>query len=66
MPKSEIPSIAVSITPENISVNQLATRLRTSQCAMVGTVDDGKLHLDLRTVFPHQDTKVIEALSTAL
>ncbi|BDS05703.1 L-seryl-tRNA(Sec) selenium transferase [Oceaniferula spumae] len=62
MPKSEIPSIAISITPENISVNKLATQLRTGKRAIVGVVDDGKLHLDLRTVFNHQDSALVEAL----
>jgi len=62
MPKSEIPSVAIAITPKNLSVNKLATRLRTGNRAIVGVVDDGKLHLDLRTVFPHQDQLLIEAL----
>ena len=64
MPKSEIPSIAITITPESISVNQMSKKLRTGTPALVGTVDDGKLHLDLRTVFPHQDAALIERVST--
>ena len=63
MPKSEIPSIAISITPEKVSVNKMATNLRTANPAMVGTVESGRLHLDLRTVFPHQDQAVISLLS---
>ena len=64
MPKSEIPSITITITPESISVNQMSKKLRTGTPALVGTVDDGKLHLDLRTVFPHQDAALIERVST--
>ena len=63
MPKSEIPSTAISITPEKVSVNKMATNLRTANPAMVGTVESGRLHLDLRTVFPHQDQAVISLLS---
>lgn len=62
MPKSEIPSIAISITPNNQSVNQLASRLRTGSPAVVGTVVDNALHLDLRTVFEHQDVQLVEAV----
>jgi len=63
MPKSEIPSISISITPENASVNKIATRLRTGTPAVVGTVENGKLHLDLRTVFPHQDEALAGRIS---
>jgi len=55
MPKSQIPSVAISITPKNISVTKLAKQLRTGTPSIVGSIDDGKLNLDLRTVFPHQD-----------
>lgn len=66
MPKSEIPSVAISISPENMSVTKLAKRLRTGTPAMVGTVVEGRLHLDLRTVFSHQDAGLKGALSTAI
>ena len=65
MPKSEIPSVSISITPEKISVNQMAKRLRTGTPAAVGTVDGDRLHLDLRTVFPHQDQTLAKILSQA-
>ena len=65
MPKSEIPSIAISITPEKISVNKMATLLRTGSPAIVGTVEGGQLHLDLRTVFPHQDEDVTMVLANS-
>lgn len=66
MPQSEIPSVAVTITPENISVTRLAKHLRIGTPSVVGTVEGGKLHLDIRTVFPHQDGDIIEALTSVL
>lgn len=72
MPKSEIPSIAITITPTNISVNKMAQRLRTGTRAgtktraVVGTVVEGKLHLDLRTVFDHQDSLLTDAINQAI
>ena len=66
MPQSEIPSAAVTITPENISVTRLARNLRTGTPSVVGTVEGGKLHLDMRTVFPHQDANIVRALESVL
>lgn len=66
MPKSEIPSVAISITPANVSITKLARLLRTGSPAIVGTVIEGKIRLDLRTVFEHQDARVTEALITVL
>lgn len=62
MPKSAIPSAALRIAPRNIAVEQLAARLRSQAPALVGTIYDNALHLDLRTVFPHQDTLVADLI----
>ena len=66
MPKSEIPSVAITVTPENISVTRLAKLLRTGTPSVVGTVEGGKLRLDVRTVFPHQDGDIVKALKSVL
>jgi L-seryl-tRNA(Ser) seleniumtransferase len=66
MPKSEIPSVAVSIRPDGVSLNTLSRKLRIGTPAVVGVVENEQLHLDLRTVFPHQDQDIKKALSVAL
>ncbi len=66
MPKSEIPSIAIRIAPESLSVNQLAYRLRTGDPAVVATVVDDALQLDLRTIFEIQDEIVSKAITSVL
>lgn len=66
MPKSEIPSIAIRIAPRDVSVNQLAYRLRTGNPPVVGTVVENMLHLDLRTVFKNQDALLAKAIKTSL
>ena len=66
MPKSEIPSIAISIKPQNISLNKLARMLRIGTPAIVGVTENEQIHLDLRTVFSHQDTDIKKALSELL
>ena len=66
MPKSEIPSVAIRVSPKDLSVNKLASLLRTGKPAVVGTVAEQALSLDLRTVFPHQDKALGEAMAHVL
>jgi L-seryl-tRNA(Ser) seleniumtransferase len=66
MPKSEIPSISLQIKPTSQSVEKLARALRTGTPALVGHTQDDALCLNLRSVFPHQDEAVLEALKAAL
>jgi L-seryl-tRNA(Ser) seleniumtransferase len=66
LPRSEIDSVAVSLKPLNSSARELATRLRACSPPIIGTVANGTVNLDLRTVFPHQDTLLQAAVTTAL
>lgn len=66
MPKSEIPSLAIRLTPQGCSVDDLAARLRTGTPALVGYTEDNALHLNLRTVFPQQDTALTSAVLKAI
>lgn len=65
MPRSEIPSIAIIISPTTTSTSKLAKSLRTGTPSVVGSIEDGKLRLDLRTVFEHQDEALVTALTSA-
>lgn len=66
MPRSEIPSIALSIKPLNMSLNKFAKQLRIGTPAIVGYTDDGQLCLDLRTIFDWQDQLISERLKELL
>lgn len=66
MPTSQIPSIALSITPTGISLNKLSRLLRTGTPAIVGYTDQDKFYLDLRTIFPWQDQDITTQLSKVL
>ncbi len=44
---------------------ELAYRLRTGEPAVMGRLRDGKLVLDLRTVFPHQEAALVDAVRRA-
>jgi len=67
MPTSEIPSIALRLTPpQNTSLTKFAKTLRTGEHPIVGYTTDNHLHLDLRTVLPHQDETLIQELKKIL
>jgi len=66
MPTSQIPSIALTITPTGISLNKLSRLLRTSTPAIVGYTDNNTLKLDLRTIFDWQDKDVAQQLQHIL
>lgn len=66
MPRSEFPSVAIKLVPNNQSVTKLARKLRLSESALVGYTTDDALFIDLRTVFPETDVDVKEALESAL
>jgi L-seryl-tRNA(Ser) seleniumtransferase len=44
----------------------LASRLRAGEPSVVGRVEDGAVHLDLRTIDPSEDGDVVSALERAL
>jgi L-seryl-tRNA(Ser) seleniumtransferase len=65
LPRSIIPSITIDILPENGSLENFARVLRLFAPPVIGYVHDGRFKLDLRTIFPHQDDPVIDAIRTA-
>lgn len=64
-PRAIIPSITIEITPENISPNEFAARLRSQTPPVVGYIAQGAFKLDLRTIFPEQDDIAVDAIRSA-
>jgi L-seryl-tRNA(Ser) seleniumtransferase len=62
LPDQKMPSWVVEVATDTVSDAELAQRLRTGDPAVVGRVRDGKVVLDVRTVFEHQ----IEALAACV
>jgi L-seryl-tRNA(Ser) seleniumtransferase len=54
-PSSVLPTIVLALTCDGLSADELATRLRGSDPPIIARVDEGRVLLDLRTVFPEQD-----------
>jgi L-seryl-tRNA(Ser) seleniumtransferase len=65
LPRSLLSSITIDILPDNCSVQEFASMLRRSVPPIVGYVANERLKLDLRTIFPHQDDLVVDAIRTA-
>jgi L-seryl-tRNA(Ser) seleniumtransferase len=65
LPKSTRTSVAIEIVPRCCSPAELASRLRHSTPPVIGYVSNDRFKLDLRTIFPHQDEAVVEAIRAA-
>jgi L-seryl-tRNA(Ser) seleniumtransferase len=66
LPDQPMKTMVLEIGAKSLSDADLAYRLRTSSPAVMGRLRDGKLLLDLRTVFPEQENGLVEALAGAL
>jgi L-seryl-tRNA(Ser) seleniumtransferase len=61
-PSAVLPTKLVALTHEGLSADAVASRLRTGDPAILARVEEGRVLLDLRTVFPEQDHVVLSAL----
>ena len=64
-PEVEIPSWTVRVDPAPLGADERARRLRLGRPPLVVRVEEGRVVLDLRTVFPEQDADVMAALASA-
>ena len=62
-PSSVLPTRILAVTCEGFSADELATQLRCSEPPIVARVEEGRVLLDLRTVFPEQDVAIADALN---
>jgi L-seryl-tRNA(Ser) seleniumtransferase len=60
-PSAVLPTRLLAISAEGLSADELAARLRLSTPPIIARVEEGRVLLDLRTVFPEQDEAVIHA-----
>lgn len=61
-PTSTLPTFLLAVTAQSLSADELAERLRLSTPAIVGRVEEGRVLLDLRTVFENEEQLVVDAL----
>jgi len=61
-PSSVLPTRLLALSCAGLSADELAARLRASDPPVVARVDEGRVLLDLRTVFTEQDRLIAGAL----
>jgi L-seryl-tRNA(Ser) seleniumtransferase len=65
-PSAVLPTTLIAVTCYSLSASEVAARLRASDPPVIARVEDGRVLLDLRTVFPGQDEMLTEVLSQVL
>jgi len=65
VPLQEISTYCVAMAPKEGSVDGLAKALRQGEPGVMGRVHQDRLFFDLRSVFPHQDAELVNALESA-
>ncbi len=63
-PSSVLPTKLLAVTAANLSADDLSSRLRTSDPPIIARVEEGRVLLDFRTVFPDQDSLICDALKS--
>ena len=63
-PSALLPTRLIALTHIDLSADELSARLRASTPPIIARVEEGRVLLDLRTVFPEQDAVLAERLSS--
>jgi L-seryl-tRNA(Ser) seleniumtransferase len=61
-PSATLPTCLLAVSSKHVTASELAARLRAWAPPIVPRVEQGRVLLDLRTVFPEQDEAVAKAL----
>jgi L-seryl-tRNA(Ser) seleniumtransferase len=63
-PTSSLPTFLLAVTSGKLSAEELAGRLRQHDPPIVARVEEGRVLLDLRTVFEAEEQEIVRALAT--
>jgi len=61
-PSAVLPTRLLTVACEGLSAHELSSSLRAADPPIITRVEDGRVLLDLRTVFPQQDEAIVKAL----
>jgi L-seryl-tRNA(Ser) seleniumtransferase len=61
-PSSVLPTVLIAIASTKLSADELSAKLRAADPPIVARIEEGRVLLDLRTVFPEQDRQIATAL----
>jgi len=57
-PSAVLPTRLIALTHADLSADEVTVRLRHADPPLIARVEDGRVLLDLRTVFPDQDSRI--------
>jgi L-seryl-tRNA(Ser) seleniumtransferase len=63
-PSAALPTRLIALTHADLSADEINARLRAYVPSIIARVEDGRVLLDLRTVFPEQDANLAMALAS--
>jgi L-seryl-tRNA(Ser) seleniumtransferase len=63
-PSAVLPTRLIALTHIDLSADELSARLRANTPPIIARVEEGRVLVDLRTVFPEQDTVLVKTLSS--
>ena len=61
-PSAVLPTRLLAVSAKGLSADDMAARLRAFNPSIIARVEEGRVLLDLRTVFPEQDDYIVQAL----
>jgi L-seryl-tRNA(Ser) seleniumtransferase len=64
-PSSTLPTRLLAVTLGETNADELLSHLRSQELPLIARTQEGRVLIDLRTVFPEQDAAVISALRAA-
>ena len=62
-PSAVLPTRLLAVSHKALSADEVAARLRAFDPPIIARVEEGRVLLDLRTVFPEQDPLLVEAIA---
>ena len=62
-PAATLPARLLAISCQGLSADELAARLRAGEPPLIARVEEGRVLLDFRTVFPEQDEPLAQAIT---
>ena len=66
LPTADLPSLAVAVLPRSVTLTELAARLRDTEPAVLGRLQDDALLLDVRTLQPTEEDPLVQVLAQTL
>ena len=64
--RAVLPTRLIALSHAELSADELCTRLRSSDPPVIARVEEGRVLVDLRTVFAEQDAQIAATLNALL